>query len=1135
MSVRASSEIVGGRYQLVSRVGTGGMGVVYEAIDCLTKQCVALKRVLTSIDQAATPEYRDDIDRDLALTREFQMLASLRHPHIISVLDYGFDDQRQPFFTMDLLENPQTIIVAGRDQPLATKIDLLVQMLQAIAYLHRRGILHRDLKPRNVLVTNGQVKLVDFGLAVIGEQSQYMGGTPAYMAPEILTGQPASKSSDLYAVGIMAYELLAGRHPFNTSNLSKLVAEILNSLPDLLPLSLSLADVTTQDAAARTISLPEQKTMSPEELVQRTVSQEGSPGTYSSRMQRTAQQVNTPLGSVVYRLLGKNPSERYTDANAVIDDLGEAIGKPLPVETAAIRESFLQASRFIGREKELSQLLAALGEAEAGGGSFWIIRGESGVGKSRLIDELRARALVKGVLVLRGQAVDSGLPYQVWREPLRRLALCTGINDTDASMLRALLPDIGDLLGRTLPDTPELDPEKMQKRLLAVITSMFHRQTEPILLVLEDVQWISSESVAILKQLSHVMQDWPLLILGSYRDDEGSGLLNDLPTARTLKLKRLTAEEISELAESMLGPTGKHPHVRSFLQQETEGNVFFLVEVVRALAEEAGQLDKVDSMTLPAHVLTGGVQRIVQRRLGHVPLAHYPLLKLAAVLGRRLDLTLLQAAAPDADLDTWLLACADAAVLEVQDESWAFAHDKLREGVLSALEAEEGATLHRQAAEAIEVIYPDRAEYAAALAHLWQAAGDPVKEGRYAAAAGEQAYRASANGEAINHFKRALELLLEVTPTSRSRRWLELAIKLGRAYLRGGEYAEAWQMFEDSLAMATEADDQYAIADSLAGLGRVALYQGQYTESSQYLRKSMAMFRKIGDPRGMADAAVTLGRAALHQGKYGKAIQHLQHSLIIYQELDERWGMAQALDGMGTLAALQEVYSEAVMHLESSLAIYRELGNREGIAGSLLNLGQASVFQHNYPEASRQLGESLAIFREIGDRRGIATSLNNLGYVALSQKVYQPAEKYLNESLAIYRDLGLQWGIANVLTNLGHVALALGDKSGAMLRFQEALEQSVPIGAIPLVLEIVAGIARLQASAGDDHLAAMLLALPLYHLASNADIKAIAQPLLADLQARMSPGALEAALAQGQACTLDSIVAEIFEGARAAQ
>ena len=101
----------------------------------------------------------------MVLAKEFSVLASLRHPNIISVLDYGFDNFGQPFFTMELLENAQPLLAAGRDRAQQAQVDLLVQILRALAYLHRRGVIHRDLKPDNVLVIDGQVKVLDFGLA----------------------------------------------------------------------------------------------------------------------------------------------------------------------------------------------------------------------------------------------------------------------------------------------------------------------------------------------------------------------------------------------------------------------------------------------------------------------------------------------------------------------------------------------------------------------------------------------------------------------------------------------------------------------------------------------------------------------------------------------------------------------------------------------------------------------------------------------------------------------------------------------------------------------------------------------------------------------------------------------------------
>src|SRR5262245_11638350 len=228
--------LLGKRYILQSELGHGGMGVVQRAVDRLTGEPVALKRVTASAEQLVFASSDSGLDLRLALAREFQLLSSLRHPHIISVLDYGFDEERQPYFTMELIENPRTVIQAGHGLSSGERVQLLIQILQALVYLHRRGIVHRDLKPHNVLVTSDtQLKVLDFGLSLMHKQAEVAtgttAGTMAYMAPEVFQGSPASESSDLYAVGVIAYELLAGKHPFNVDNVTQLMHDILNNMP----------------------------------------------------------------------------------------------------------------------------------------------------------------------------------------------------------------------------------------------------------------------------------------------------------------------------------------------------------------------------------------------------------------------------------------------------------------------------------------------------------------------------------------------------------------------------------------------------------------------------------------------------------------------------------------------------------------------------------------------------------------------------------------------------------------------------------------------------------------------------------------------------------------------------------------
>jgi eukaryotic-like serine/threonine-protein kinase len=715
---------IGSRYKILNRIGQGGMGRVYRVLDRLTQQHIALKQVTTPGEQLEFASSGASIDFRLALAQEFKTLASLRHPNIISVLDYGFNAERQPYYTMELLEDAQTIIEAVSDRSPAEKTDLLIQTLQALAYLHRRGIIHRDVKPDNVMIKNGQVKVLDFGLAVA---RQYLGdsspeadegviGTLAYMAPEVIQSAPASERSDLYAVGVIAYEMFAGEHPFDVKNIGNLIRDTVMTAPDFDRL----------DVAA-------------------------------------------PLLEIIQRLLAKNPADRYPSARATIQSYIEMTGNIIQFETENIRESYLQAATFVGRQIELERLTDALHKIvpkrhiepeniPPPEGSVWLIGGESGVGKSRLMEELRSQALVEGALVLRGQAVErGGSSYQLWRDVLRYLCLQTTLSDIEASVLRSLVPDIETVIGRPVEPPPEVDAQAAELRLIGVIERVFRRQMQPTVVLLEDLQW-AVEGLKVIKALSRMVDELPLMLIGSYREDDAPQIADELIEAELIILDRLTNEEIETLSASMLGPIGKQEEVLQFLERETEGNVFFIVEVVRALAEEAGQLDDIGRMTLPEGVFARGMKTIVQHRLNRLPEEALRLLQVAAIGGRELDLNILQVVPSEMSFDDWLYVCEMQTVLEIEDNRWRFVHDKLREQLLNDLSEEAKAALHQYYAEAIEEVYASDPNWTMKLVHHWENAKLMDKVAHYTALAGEEALVGSAYTKAIYFLERSLSL-----------------------------------------------------------------------------------------------------------------------------------------------------------------------------------------------------------------------------------------------------------------------------------------------------------------------------------------------------------------------------------------
>jgi tetratricopeptide (TPR) repeat protein len=1025
--------LVNRRYALLDEVGRGGMGIVYRAIDRLSGQNVALKRIRGQQSPAnAFMSTGAGNDQRFLLAREFQALASLWHPHIIGVLDYGFEDDQQPFFTMELLEDAHTILAAGEGKPLDEQIGLLVQMLQALRYLHRRRVLHRDLKPSNVLAVGSHVKMLDFGLSVSDEDAKALTGTLgtlAYLAPEVMSGGPASVASDLYAAGVIMYQLFTGHHPFDTSTITRLIDQVNNKIPDLSGLAPRLA-------------------------------------------------------AIVGRLLAKQPEDRYPDAGTVIEALGEAISTLLPLETSATRESFLQAARFVGRQDEMRRFEAGLDNLFAGTGGTWLVGGESGVGKSRLLNELRTVALVKGVNVLRGQSeVGGATPYQVWREAVRWLVLSGGptedLAELDAQVLKTIVPDIAALLRLSpVADPPPLDPTAARNRLFDTVERLIRRQKRALLIILEDLHNAGTESLALLAWLARAAPGLALMIVGSYRDEEKPELPTIVPDAQTIRLARLSEAQVAELGETMLGKGGGQPEIIELLQRETEGNAYFLVEVVRALAEEAGDLDAIGEKTVPAHVFAGGVQQIIERRVNRVSAEDRTLLEIAAVMGRIIDLDLLARAAqrapkvspavgnPQVD-DAWLTRCSNAAVLEVQGGQWRFAHDKLREHLMAELASTRRPALHHAVAQALEGCYGENdSDQAAALYLHWSAAGDVTKTQRYTALAGQHASRISANIEAIQYFERALALETRQTPSD-ERRYLRAAWTrgIGEAYNGMGDQKTAIKKLREALSLLgfPEPEGRRGITRSLllnffVQVGHRARRLSGTETTDPFKAEAARTHRQLAEVYYFANDVIFSLHSTLvalnfaEQNKVSPELAQSYSGLVVAAGYVGRhkWARGYARRALDTAAKLDDPLVAA--NVRQRIGLY------------LIAVGQ-------WAEARQTFEEGDALYARIGEGLARSRSLSALFAVLKYQGELARALQVATTNLEDGKRRGDLFSIVSTLTGMAGIRLRMGDLEQAIRLCQQALDEVTKRPNITVELRATAIMAAAWARTGEHRLA----------------------------------------------------------------
>lgn len=970
-----TSQHLNKRYNIVNKLGEGAMGAVFRTYDRLNKHEVALKQV-SGVPEAGSRTTREEIR--LILAHEFQVLATLHHPHIINVVDYGFDEEGKPYFTMNLIEEAQTLTDYPREKNIATKVELLIQACEALHYLHRRGIFHRDLKPDNALVTKeGQVKLLDFGLAIpkadldSSEDMDEIAGTMAYIAPEALQGGHPTAGHDLYAVGVMAYEMFAGEHPFDISNIVMLMQDIL----------MTPADIDALD-------------------------------------------VSEELGKVVGCLLEKDPLDRYNNALDVIRDLCKATDQPVPAETKAIRESFLQAADFVGREDEFQQLLDALTSTMEGQGSLWLIGGESGVGKTRFFDELRIRATVRGAEVIYGHALaDGSASYDMWRDPIRRLLLNSGLDDMNAGILRQIIPDMNELLQREVPPAPDLDDQAGQKRLFEAMEQLFRIQKQPIVLLLEDLQW-GNEGLDALNHIAKLTANLPLLIVGNYRDDEAPDIPERIPTADTIKLERLSDEGIRKLSMSMLGETGYQPALLDFLKRETEGNVFFLVEVVRALADDAGRLSDVGKRTLPNQIFAGGVQRVVQRRLAQVPSDAQLVLEYVAVNGRYLDKAVIAVVFPDVDLEDWLVIVSGVSILEPVEEKWRFSHDKLRQGLLQSIDDERITDMHAKLASTIQEVYADNIEqYAMQIADHYQRAHIYGQAVDWHARAARNARLDFAPALAIHHYRLALRLmdrygvaLSENSTVS----YAELLRGYAGALISQGNYDEAKRRLDDLHAYVSEKDDKIILGNTLQMMGELALNQGKLVDALEIIIQAEELARETGEHRVLIDSLMVKGWTAVRMGDVELAREVGEELIKIAGQEKMQVALGQGHNLLGVVYYMLGRSGDAIKNFTSAYETQIEVGLKTDPMSTVNNVGYLLATQGNHEEAIVKYNLAIKIADDIGWRASSTIFRANRAASYNALKRYNHAMDELDDILP----QALAFGITELAEIQQHIAVA---------------------------------------------------------------------------------------------------------------
>lgn len=1119
MSNYSDGSTVAGRFVVLEKIGAGGMGAVYRALQTSLDREVALK-VLHS-DKAFTARARRRFGR------EARAIARLNHPHIAGVYDFGTDNDEQTLWlAMELVDGFAMSRLKRDDVDILRLASLTDQVLSALSAAHARGIIHRDLKPSNILVTKDDegrevIKLVDFGLAATqsgdldlkgapgglgsekseADNRRVILGTPRYMAPEIFRRKPVDPRVDLYALGVILFEILAGEPPYPGDDPKKVMKAHLNA------------------------PIPQIEV-------------------------RTGRDLPAELERCIYRLLAKDPTERIQTAaearesiQAVINQFSfvpwmvtgpqfndpNSPGHPGNVSAAGFLSGYggqtvppaamfggsstfgmpsTQKAPLVGRVDERRSIERHVRRAvEQGEGGLVFVEGAAGAGKSRLIEWIRVRVEESGVMrVAQGNYSRSSGGFNGVRAVLESVL---GTQDSSYDQLPYMVrtrleqwgfsnSEIEQAIGLMQPggedavfepgDFDGTRATNRRERVFSTLETILRRAAKerPLLIILEDLHFAGEPTAAFLEHLSVGLQfdPAPLVVMGSMR----SGEMRNAPHLYEVleRLERVSAEDVLRITldrlsdQEIVGLIEHLAPVESGVAREiarrVSGNPLHATELLRYLQESGklyydnGSWALADGTDIDAEI-PGEIADMMRYRARQVWESNADsaqmkaIVERATILGRRFDYRLFrsmlarESSRPYVEkLDSALEILVREGILREIGHSGEdileFDHVLMRDVLLQDMEGRRALRgLHKVAAEAKIDFYSDRIDaHAEEIAEHYRRAREP--QGVYIYTL--KAARAAANAADL---KRAMELYREAEELSGSAKTDELdgmlaessyvlqseevALEVAHLERRVGEYDTARSHYRKLLSGDNVAVGLWA----RWGLGKLAERQGDLSEAEGWYeaaRREARAARDLGHGE-VAEQVDTfslcaLGGIASMRGNFSAASVLLGEALEKAEAIEEPALQAEALQLLAEVKARRGDLDQAELYSRRASILVESIGDAELTARIQMNAGSLLAETGESDRGLRMLDEALSAIEELDDTYLEAECRLRLGVVYWRRADYKHAARSLRKAHKAFTKAGDQRGITRCKFHLARLALSIGRHKETLSLGRDALD-----------------------------------------------------------------------------------------------